>query len=144
MVRRSLALLVVASIAASVTAGAAARSGECEAAGKVCLGTLPSSHSRVVLKSVNGSSEHGVAEITFGFHETKVVLRLRGAPAGAQAVHVLAGGCAGKVVKRLGAIVGGRGTRSAGPLRHVSGYAIAVRSSTAGSAIVACGVVTRR
>jgi hypothetical protein len=127
-----------------LAAGAHARTGECEAAGKVCLGTLPSSHKRVVLRSVNGSGERGVAAVVLGFHETKVTLRLRGAPTGVrQAVHILTGGCGGRILLRLGAILDGKGTRRAGPISHLSGYAIAVHASTPDTAVVACGVVPR-
>jgi hypothetical protein len=137
------ATLVAVAAAAVVAAGAPARSGECEAAGKVCLGTLPSSHAHVVLKSRNSSSERGVARVTLGFHETQVVFRLKGAPAGVrQAVDVLRGGCGGKLLARLGSIVDGRGIARGNPIGHLSGYAIVVRETTAGGAqIVACGVV---
>ena len=106
-------------IAAAVTAaGAPARSGECEAAGKVCLGTLPSSHARVVLRSRNGSSEQGVARITLGFHQTQVDFSLSGAPGGVrQTVNLLRGGCGGKVLLRLGSILNGKGVARGGPDR---------------------------
>jgi hypothetical protein len=145
-VSRALPALVVAVVAAGViAAGAPARSGECEAAGKVCLGTLPSSHARVVLKSRNGSSEQGLARITLGFHQTQVVFILSGAPGGVrQTVNLLRGGCGGKVLLRLGSILNGKGVARADPIEHLSGYAIVVHESTAGGArIVACGVVPR-
>lgn len=144
--RRVLPALLVAVIAAALTAaGAPARSGECEAAGKVCLGTLPSSHARVVLKSRNGSSEQGVARITLGFHQTQVVFSLSGAPGGVrQTVNLLGGGCGGKVLLRLGSILNGKGVARGDPIEHLSGYAIVVHETTAGGArIVACGVVPR-
>jgi hypothetical protein len=96
-----------------------------------------------VLKSRNSSSERGVARVTLGFHETQVVFRLKGAPAGVrQAVDVLRGGCGGKLLARLGSIVDGRGIARGNPIGHLSGYAIVVRETTAGGAqIVACGVV---
>jgi hypothetical protein len=142
-VRRMLAATLVAAAAAAMAAGASAHNGECEAAGRVCLGTLPSSHAHVVLNSQNGSSERGVARITLGFHETQVVFRLKGAPAGIrQAVNVLKGGCGGKLLVRLGSIVGGKGIARGNPIEHLSGYAIVVHETTAGGArIVACGVV---
>lgn len=145
-VRRALAALLVGAVGATVTAAAAtARSGECEATGKVCLGTLPSSHKRVVLKSVNGSSERGIALVTLGFHETKVVFRLTGAPRSVrQTVRILAGRCGGKVLRALGTIVDGRGVARADPMSHLSGFAIAVHASTAADAtVVACGLVPR-
>jgi hypothetical protein len=145
-VRRALGALLLAAAAACVaTGGAPARTGECEAAGKVCLGTLPSSHARVVLRSRNGSSERGVAVITLGLHETKVVFRLAGAPQGVrQTVNVVRGTCGGKLLARLGSIVDGKGVAHGNPINHLSGYAIAVHGSTAGGAqIVACGVVPR-
>jgi hypothetical protein len=138
-------MLVAAAAAAVVAAGAQARGTECEAVGKVCLGTLPSSHTRVVLKSRNGSSERGVAGVTLGFHETKVVFRLSGAPRGVrQTVNIRRGGCAGKVLRRLGSILDGRGVTRANPMAHLSGYAVVVHETTAdGARIVACGVVPR-
>jgi hypothetical protein len=145
-VRRAPTALLLATVAAAATtAGAQARGNECEAVGKVCLGTLPSSHTRVVMKSRNGSSERGVAGVTLGFHETKVAFRLTGAPAGVrQSVRVLRGGCGGKVLLHLGSIVNGRGVTRANPIQHLSGYAIVVHETTAnGARIVACGVVPR-
>jgi hypothetical protein len=135
----ALTLLVVAPLAA----GAPARGHECEVAGKVCVGTLPSSHQRVVLKSRNGSGVRGVASVTLGWHETKVVFRLTGAPAGVrQAVRILRGGCAGKVLRQLGTIVNGRGVARANELSHLTGFAIAVHATADTRApIVACGVV---
>jgi hypothetical protein len=138
--------LLVAAIAAAVTAaGAPARSGECEAAGTVCLGTLPSSHARVVLRSRNGSSERGVARMTLGFHQTQVVFRLSGAPEGVrQTVNVLRGGCGGQVLVRLGSILNGKGVARGNPIKHLSGYALVVHeTAAAGARIVACGVVPR-
>jgi hypothetical protein len=137
------ALLVATIAVAPPAAGAPARGDECEIAGKVCLGTLPSSHARVVLKSRNGSSEQGVARITLGFHQTQVVFRLSGAPGGVrQSVNVLEGGCGGKVLLRLGSILNGKGVARGDPIEHLSGYAIVVHETTAGGArIVACGVV---
>ncbi len=112
----------------------------------VCMGTLPSSHERVVLTSRHGSGERGVASITLGLHQTKVVFRLTGAPAGVrQTVRILRGGCAGSVLLRLGTIVDGKGVRRADPISHLSGFAVVVHASTdRGAAVVACGVVPRR
>jgi hypothetical protein len=138
--------VVLATVAAAVAAaGAQARGSECEAVGRVCLGTLPSSHARVVLESRNGSSERGVAGVTLGFHETKVVFRLSGAPRGVrQTVNIRRGGCAGKVLRQLGSIVDGKGVTRANPMQHLSGYAVVVHETTAaGARIVACGVVPR-
>jgi hypothetical protein len=139
-----LAALLLATAAATVAAAhAPARSNECEAVGRVCLGTLPSSHTRVALKSRNGSGERGIAGITLGFHETKVVFRLSGAPRGVrQAVNIFRGGCSGRILRRLGSIVNGAGVARADPMNHLSGYAVAVHESTApGARIVACGAV---
>ena len=132
-------------VAAVAAGGLQARSNGCEAVGNVCLGTLPSSHTRVVLKSRNGSSERGTAGVTLGFHETKVVFRLRGAPRSVrQTVNILRGDCGGKVLRRLGSIVNGTGVTRADPMQHLSGYAITVHETTAaGARIVACGVVPR-
>ncbi len=144
--RRALtALVAAAAVAAVVTAPAPARGNECEAAGKVCLGTLPSSHARILLKSRNGSSERGVARMTLGFHETQVAFSLSGAPQGVrQAVNVLRGGCGGKVLVRLGSILNGKGVARGDPIKHLSGYALVVHETTAtGARIVACGVVPR-
>ena len=148
------ALLAGVIAAALTAAGAPARSGECEAAGKVCLGTLPSSHARVVLRSRNGSREQGVARITLGLHQTQVDFSLSGAPGGVrQTVNLLRGGCGGKVrlrtrarlrLLRLGSILNGKGVARGDPIEHLSGYAIVVHETTAGGArIVACGVVPR-
>jgi hypothetical protein len=142
IVRRTLAVLLAAAAAGVVAAGAPARSGECEVAGTVCLGTLPSSHTRVVLKSRNGSSERGTAGIVLGFHETKVTFRLNGAPPGVrQAVNVLRGGCGGKLLLRLGSIVDGKGVKRANPIRHLSGYAIVVHETTDGDARIVADVL---
>jgi hypothetical protein len=144
-VRGALVAIVAASLVGLSASDAVGAPRECETAGKVCLGTLPSSHKRVVLKSLNGSSERGIASVTLGFHETKVVFRLRGAPLGVrQTVRLLKGGCNGKLLTQLGTIVDGKGVARANPISHLSGYAIAVHASTAsGATIVACGVVPR-
>jgi hypothetical protein len=144
--RRALtALVAAAAVAAVVTAPAPARRNECEAAGKVCLGTLPSSHARILLKSRNGSSERGVARMILGFHETQVAFRVSGAPEGVrQTVNLLRGGCGGKVLVRLGSILNGKGVARGDPIKHLSGYALVVHETTAtGARIVACGVVPR-
>jgi hypothetical protein len=47
-------MVVVAAAAAIGAGGAQARGNECEAVGKVCLGTLPSSHTRVVVNIRRG------------------------------------------------------------------------------------------
>ena len=113
----------------------------------VCLGTSTAGHISVVIRSRNGFREHGVAELTLGVHELKVVIRLSGAPAGAsQPAHLHAGGCAGdhKVISSLGSVVNGRRAATLGP-RRVRGLSIDVHESTAeGAAVVACGVIPRR
>jgi hypothetical protein len=141
--------VVLASAGLCVPAGAASASpagaDECEAFGPqtVCVGTLPASQSKVVLKGWNGSGERGVAVVTFGFHETRVVITLRGAPAGsAQPARIRRGGCFGPTVARLGTVVNGRNSAKAGPLPHVAGYSLVVHASSApGAALVACGVI---
>ncbi|HKP18677.1 MAG TPA: hypothetical protein VJT84_09365 [Gaiellaceae bacterium] len=142
-------LAAVAATALCVPAGAASASpagaDECEAFGPqtVCVGALPTSQSKVVLKGWKGSGEQGLAVVSFGFHETKVVITLRGAPAGvAQPVQIRRGGCFGPTVVRLGTIVNGRHSVKVGPLPHVAGYSIVVHASSApGAALVACGVI---
>jgi hypothetical protein len=98
-----------------------------------------------VLKSLNGSGERGIAYVTLGFHETKVVFRLTGAPAGVrQAAHIRSGGCGGRLLRSLGTFADGKGVTRAGPISHLSGFAIVVRATTAnGATAVACGVVPR-
>jgi hypothetical protein len=110
------------------------------------VGTLPSSRARVVLKSRNGSGEHGVARVTFGLHQTKVVIQLSGAPSGVtQPAQILRGGCSGRVMARLGNVANGRSVAKVKPLKHLSGLAIAVHASNAeGALLVACGVIPRR
>jgi hypothetical protein len=110
-----------------------------------CVGTLPASRRRVVLKSRNGSSEHGVAFLTFGLHQTKVEISLTGAPPGVrQPAHIRKGGCLGRIVARLGSVVSGRRLAKVARLVHRSGFAIVVRASTAeGAAVVACGLIPR-
>jgi hypothetical protein len=97
----------------------------------------------VTLKSLNGSGERGVAAVTLGLHQTKVVFRLTGAPAGVrQTVNLLKGGCGGRVLLRLGTIVNGRGVVRANSISRLSGFAIAVHASSGtGAAIAACAVV---
>jgi hypothetical protein len=133
----------LAALAVALAAGAPAGTKECEAAGKVCLGTLPSSRARVVLASLNGSAERGVAVVTFGFHETRAVVRLRGAPAGSrQAVRILKGGCRGKLHLKLGTVVGGRGVVRGQEIAHLSGLALAIHATAdPTSPVVACGRV---
>jgi hypothetical protein len=141
-VKAAVAAGLAGAVCAALAAGAPARTHDCEAVGDVCLGTLPASHKRVVLTSRNGSAERGIASVTLGLHQTKVVFRLTGAPAGVrQTVRVVRGGCAGEVLLHLGSIVDGRGVKLANPMSHLSGFAIVVHASTAaGATIVACGV----
>jgi hypothetical protein len=149
--RALLPALASAAVCLPVVGASAApsRGSKCEVAGRtdggqtVCIGTLPASRSTVTLKSQNGSSEHGVAVVTFGFHQTKVVITLSGAPAGVrQPARIRRGGCLGPSVSSLGNVVNGKRSAKVGPLPHVSGYSIVVHASTApGAAIVACGVI---
>jgi hypothetical protein len=143
-----------AALAAAVVAAAppssAERQGACVAVARgdggaiFCIGA-PASMARVVLKSRNGSAERGVAVITFGLHQTKVVIRLRGAPPDVgQPAHLYEGSCrgAGKAVAFLGLVRNGRRIALADPVPHVSGYSVKVRESTAaGARVVACGEV---
>ena len=136
-----------AALSGLAVAGASARVADCDAVAPadapriVCIGTLPSSHATVALRSFNGSGQHGVAEVTFGFHETKVVISLEGAPAGvAQPARIRRGGCFGTSGLDLGAVVDGKRSARVVPLPHVSGYSIVVYAS-ARHAIVACGVI---
>jgi hypothetical protein len=134
---------------AAVATASPERGKECEAATRtdggqtVCIGTLPSSRSKVVLKGWKGSGEHGVAVVTFGFHETKVVITLNGAPTGVgQPARIRRGGCFGPTVSSLGNVVNGKHSVRVGPLPHVAGYSIVVHASTVpGAALVACGII---
>jgi hypothetical protein len=127
----------------------------CEAAAqtagvtKVCYGTLPPVRSRVVLTSLRGFQEHGVAWITFGLHETNVVIRLRGAPKDVkQPAHLYVGGCRGARgnVYNLGNVVNGRRDTKINSLPRLTGFSIDVRESlpAGGTAVVACGVIPLR
>jgi hypothetical protein len=144
-VRMRVLVFALAAAAFAVAAGGAPASvGDCDAVGPrvVCIGTLPSSHSTVALKPFHGSGQHGVAEVTFGLHETQVVISLQGAPAGvAQPARIRRGGCFGTSGIDLGAVVGGRRTARVDPLPHVSGYSIVIYASATMRAIVACGVI---
>jgi hypothetical protein len=145
----ALAFVAITAALSSAAAGSPDGRNECEAATRVaggkwvCVGTLPSSQRRVVLKSRNGSSERGVASVTFGIHQTKVAIRLSGAPFGAtQPALIRRGGCLGRVIARLGSVANGTSVAKAKPLTHRSGLAIAVLASTAKeAALVACGVI---
>lgn len=149
-----LPVAAVAAGAAALAGAAPGRPDDCEAAARggggavVCVGTIPAARSRVVLRSQNGSSEHGVAWVTFGLNETKVVIRLTGAPSGVrQPAHLQTGRCTGPrgAVYPLGTVLDGRRTARIAPLPRYSGFTIAVRESTlAPGTIVACGVIPRR
>ena len=132
--------------AAAAPAGAApVQSASCEGASVVCFGTLPPVRTRVTLVSEHGSHEHGTAWITFGFHNTAVVVVFQGAPK--RAVRTLSlrlGGCSSrKVVYYLGKVARGRRFLQADPVSRLSGFSLVVRAgrSTAGGPIVACGVI---
>jgi hypothetical protein len=124
---------------------AAERPHGCLGGAIVCIGGLPASTANVVLRSRNGAAERGLAVITFGIHQTKVVIRLRGAPPGVrQPAYLYEGTCrqAGKAVAFLGLVRNGRRIALADPVPHVSGYSVEVRESTvAGARVVACGEV---
>jgi hypothetical protein len=108
---------------------------------------FPATRFRVVLKSRNGSREHGIALIKFGLHETKVVIRLSGAPQGVrQPAHLHDGRCGSdrKIVAHLGNVVDGRRVARMDPLARVSGFSADIHESTAvGATVIACGVVPR-
>jgi hypothetical protein len=149
-----LVLAAAAAVLAGTASGASDRRDDCDAAARgaggqvVCVGNIPAARRRVVLKSQNGSSVHGVAWVTLGVHETKVVITLTGQPAGArQPAFLQSGRCtgAGGGVYPLGTVLGGRRTARIAAMHRLSGYTIAVRESTAaGAAVVACGVIPRR
>jgi hypothetical protein len=145
-VKAALATTLAALACAAGAAGAPARIHDCLTAGNVCFGSLPPSQKRVILRSRNGSDERGVAAVTLGLHQTKVVFRLTGAPPGVrQTVRILKSGCDGKVLRRLGTIVGGKGVARTDALPDLSGWSIAVHAGDAtGAAIVACGVAPER
>ncbi len=140
-----IALLAGVGVLAGTASAAPLRGDGCESVSLVCVGTLPTSHARVLLRSRNGSSEQGVAFVKLGIHDTEVVIRLKGAPAGVrQPAHIRLGGCNGKLFAPLGNVVGGRRTATVEPLAHTTGFAIVVRASTEkGAPVVACGVVPR-
>jgi hypothetical protein len=148
-----LAFATAAAVLAGTAAGSPDRRDDCNAAARgsggqvVCVGTIPASRRRVVLKSQNGSPVHGVAWVTLGLHETKVVITLTGQPAGArQPAFLQSGRCtgAGGAVFPLGTVLGGRRTARIAPMHRLSGYTIAVRESAGpGATVVACGVIPR-
>jgi hypothetical protein len=144
----------IAAAAASAASGASGRHAECESAAQasgptnVCYGTIPPVRTRVVLTSRNGSHEHGVAWIKFGLHETSVVIRLKGAPAGVSLpAHLRVGGCwGGGVVYSLGNVVNGRRVARIDSVPGFAGFSIVIRASIPAerAAVVACGVIPRR
>jgi hypothetical protein len=113
----------------------------------VCYGALAPVRRKVVLTSRNSLHVHGVAWITFGFHETRVVIRLRGVPKGfSRPAQLRVGGCWGKgVVYGLGNVVSGRRTASIDPVARVTGISIVVGASKPAerAAVVACGMIPR-
>jgi hypothetical protein len=147
----ALALVGVLAAAAGTAKGGARSTDSCLVSGggggdNVCIGSIPVSKFRVVLKSTNGSRERGVAWIEFGLHETRVVIRMSGAPREvSQPAHLHAGACGSdrKVVASLGSVRNGRGVASVDPLSVSSRrYAIDIHESTVtGATIVACGSV---
>ena len=151
----SLLLLALAAVLAGASTASARPTDSCMGASgggrayNVCIGSLPLSEFRVVLKSVNGSAERGVAQISFGLHETRVLIRVAGAPRDvAQAAHLHPGGCGGrrKVVASLGSVRNGRrlAVVESLPLAFRR-YSIDVHQSTAtGALVVACGTVPNR
>jgi hypothetical protein len=143
----------IAAAAASTASGSSGRHSECEAvaqgvgAANVCYGALPPVRARVVLRSRNSLHVHGVAWITFGLHETRVVIRLRGVPKGFSGpAHLRVGGCWGRGVEYgLGNVVRGRRTASIDPVARVTGISIVVGAArpTGRAAVVACGMIPR-
>ena len=151
MLAVAIALATAAVVAGGTASGSILRGDECEAvarpgAGQLnCVGTLPTSRARVVLKSLNGSDERGVALVKLGIHETAVVIALKGAPPGVgQPAHIRKGGCGGKIIASLGNVVDGKRRATVRPLDHTTGFAVAVHASTEkGAPVVACGIVPR-
>lgn len=147
----SFALGVVTAAAATATAiaAAAAPRDDCTvvrpgSGTSRCYGTLPPLRRTVVLTSRNGSGQRGVAQITFGIHQTKVVLTLRGAASGArQAAHLHSGACGAKgpIVFDLGDVVNGRRAVTLDPFtKKIKRFSVDVHASSAGrSPVVACG-----
>jgi hypothetical protein len=141
---------LAAAVVVAASPAAAERQGACVAVARgdrgaiVCIGAPPNM-ARVVLRSRNGSAQRGLAVITFGLHQTKVVIRLRGAPQGVgQPAYLYEGSCrgAGKAVAFLGLVRNGRRVALADPVPHVSGYSVKIRESTAaGARVIACGEV---
>ncbi len=147
----AIASAAAAAVAGGTASGSVLRGDDCEAvarpgAGQVnCVGTLPTSRARVVLKSRNGSGERGVALVKLGLHETTVEITLKGAPAGVgQPAHIRKGGCGGTILASLGNVVDGTRRAMVRPLDHTTGFAVAVRASTErGAPVVACGIVAK-
>jgi predicted small lipoprotein YifL len=144
----SFALGVAAVAAATAVAAGAAPEGECDvvrpgAGASRCYGTLPPVRTTLVLASRNRSGQRGVAQITFGIHQTKVVLKLRGAASGArQAAHLHSGACGAKgpVIFDLGDVVNGRRTVTLDPFtKKIKYFSVDVHASGDDSAVAACG-----
>jgi hypothetical protein len=145
----SFALGVATAVAATAVGAGAAPQGECDVAApaagtKRCYGTLPPVRTTLVLTSRNRSGQRGVAQITFGIHQTKVVLKLRGVASGArQAAHLHAGACGAKgaTIFDLGTVVNGQRTVTLDPFtQKVKRFSIDVHASSADdSPVVACG-----
>jgi|GEM_PF-5657068 len=136
----------LATTLASVPAAASpSRSGLCQSVSNVCYGSIPPVRKKVVIHPRNGSREHGTAWITFGFHNTAVVLEFHGAPrAATRTISLRLGGCASRrVVSYLGGVANGRRVVQANAVPRLSGFALVVRAgrSTAHGPIVACGLI---
>jgi hypothetical protein len=157
--RLAFILGIVAAGIFAAGASAALRAGDrqlvCEAAAQpagganACYGTIPPVRTRVLLQSLSGSQEHGVAWITFGLHETNVVIRLKGAPTDVkQPARLYVGGCRGHrgIVYNLGNVVNGRRNVRIESLPRVTGFSIDVREHGryTSAAVVACGVIPSR
>jgi hypothetical protein len=110
---------------------------------KRCYGTLPPVQAKILLRSRNDSGERGVASITFGLHQTRVVIRLTGAPKDVrQQAHLHGGGCRGEgpLVYDLGPVVNGRRDVKRDEVPKITRYSVDIHASTAKSAVVvACG-----
>jgi hypothetical protein len=142
----------VLAVTASVASASRAHRSECQSVasadrrGYVCLGALPTLRTRVALTSRNGSHEHGTALITFGLHETDVVLRLsRPTESVKRTAFLRIGGCWGAPAYELGKVVDGRLVTTIDPLPRVTGVSVVVRVHKAapGNVVVACGVIPR-
>jgi hypothetical protein len=154
--RTGVVLFLAASVLA-ITVGAAHASRayrtECQGVARVnrhayvCIGTIPTQRTMVALNGRNGFHDRGTAWITFGIHETDVVVRLsRPIKSMKPSAFLRVGGCWGKASFSLGRVIDGRRLARIGPLPRVTGVSVVIRAHTTPTrnAVVACGVIPRR